>query len=400
MIMTMKKIFSLIAISLSIIAGFSACGEEDATYTPTVSNIAILKADVNFDCLGGEGVIEYSSKSNVTFSCDSAWVTLAQTQPGTIAVTVGKNYSNLDGRIALVHLSDGNGVKDVVVLQQGITENYSLQPTIKGQVSTAVVEDQEFPALWINSNKAATFAYGCKALEKVEVLEKEDWFDVEFANDSMYVTVQANTTGHLRQGSLAYECGALRDELFITQYDEDENINGYAFLVYTAYVNKDFVDSILVVKVTPNGIEIPGSSEIAEDGKDWVIPMTHKANTLNYSLSNKSYVGDYAGAYDVNLVALNANGASTYANVTYTTIPLFDEENGMTYMPVTLNPSWFGFFFNAFKKGDAVTADNNVGPTGDYFLEPTLFILPAGAEASALRKVDVAKLARKKPIKK
>ena len=400
MIMTMKKIFSLIAISLSIIAGFSACGEEDATYTPTVSNITIVKADVNFDCLGGEGVIEYSSKSNVTFSCDSAWVTLAQTQPGTIAVTVGKNYSNIDGRVALVHLSDGNGVKDVVVLQQGITKDYSLKLTTKDVASTAVVEDVEFPALWINTNEAATFAYGCKTLEPVEVLEKDDWFEVEFANDSMYISVQPNTTGHLRQGFLAYECGALRDELVVTQYDEDENINGMAFLVYTAYVKGNFVDSILAVNVTPEGIEIPGTSYYAADGKNWVIPMVHEANTLNYSLSNKSYVGDYAGVYDVNLIALNGSGSATYTAVKYTTIPVYDEEEGLTYMPVTLNTSWFGFYFCAFKKGDEVTSAKSQGTTGDYFLEPTLFILPADAEASALRKVDVAKLARKKPIKK
>ena len=398
----MKKIFSLIAISTLIIAGFSACGEEDATYTPTASSINIVKADVFFDCLGGEGVIEVEDASNVSFSCDSAWVSLSQNKTtGAIAVSVSKNYS-IESRTALVSLSDGKTVKDVVVLQQGICKDYSPKISLNGKPSVAVVEGEEYSALWIESNEAATYAFGCTSLEPIEILDQDDWFTVEFANDSLYITVEPNTTGHLRQGFLAYECGALRDEMIISQYDLNENIYGPAVLQYTAYVKGQFLDSTLVVNVTENGIELPAKVTKSKDGNPWYIPMKNEKNTLNFSLSNKSYVGDYAGKYNLNLIALDETGATTFANVTYETIPFYEEEYNLTYLPVVLDTEWYGFIFGAYAKDAEVNADNIKAAT-DYFLQATLLIFPAETSvstASSYRNIDVPTLRAKRPKKK
>ena len=387
----MKKFFSLLAISISILAGFSACEEEDATYTPTVSSINIVKSDVFFDCLGGVGTIEFESPSNVSFSCDSSWVSLSQNKTtGAIEVSVSKNYS-IESRNALVSLSDGKAVKDVVVIQQGICKDYSPKISLNGKPSVAVVEGEEYSALWIESNDAATYAFGCTSLEPIEILDQDDWFTVEFANDSLYISVEPNTTGHLRQGILVYECGALRDALIISQYDLNENIYGQADLEYIAVVKNKMVDSTLVVNLTADGIELPAKVTKSKDGNPWIIPMKNAKNSLNFSLSNKSYVGDYGGKYNLNLIALDEVGQFSFEDITYTTIPFYDPENNRTSLPVILDSEWYGFAFGAFTKDAEDIDDTTFKGASDYFLQATLHIPAKKVENSAAgyRNVDV-----------
>ena len=390
----MKKFFSLLAISISVIAGFSACGEEDATYTPIKSSIKIVNSKVDFDCLGGEGSIVFESENKVSFSCDSAWVELSQPTEGTITVKVDKNYNNLQERNAIIKLSDGQGEKDIVVIQLGITQDFTPSITTKGIPSIGIVENEKYNALWLSSNEAATYAFGYSSEEPLLIsTDHEDWFSVQLTKDSLYISVEPNTTGHLRQGLLFYECGALRDVMIISQYDENEDIYGPAKLIYYTKVKEKTVKDTIDVNVTKDGIEIPGTEKKAKNGKPWVIPMKNVTNSLNFNLTNKDYAGDYGGKYDLHLIALNEVNEMTFEDASFTSMPLYDEQSHYAFMHVGFDPEWYGFVFSAFVKDAAATEANVKGNPIDYFLFANLVILPKEeAPAASFRDIDIEKV--------
>ena len=404
----MKKFFSLLAISISILAGFSACEEEDATYTPTESSIKLIQTDVHFDCLGGEGSIVFESENKVSFSCDSAWVELSQPTEGTILVKVGKNYNNIQGRNAVIKLSDGQGEKDIVVIQNGVNRDFTPTFTVKDAPTVAIVgNEEEYSALWLPSNEAATYAFGYSSVEPLLLSEEhEKWYGYELTEDSLYITVEPNTSGHLRQGFLVFECGALRDVLIISQYDLNEDIYGPAKLAYYDYdkKNKATFKDTLDVNVTKDGFEIVGSENYSKEKKPWVIPMKHNGTTLNFTLSNMSYVGDYSGKYDLDIVGIGAGLAPDFANVSYTDIPFYDWEDNATYLSVALDPeSLYGFGLGVFTMGAAATEANYKKTIYQYILGATLIISREGngdPTASSYRNIDVPTLRAKRPKKK
>lgn len=400
----MKKIFSLLAISISILAGFSACEEEDATYTPTDSSIKLIQTDVHFDCLGGEGSIVFESENKVSFSCDSAWVELSQPTEGTILVKVGKNYNNIQGRNAVIKLSDGQGEKDVVVIQNGVNRDFTPTFTVKGAPTVAIVgNEEEYSALWLPSNEAATYAFGYSAEEPLLLSEEhEKWYGYELTEDSLYITVEPNTSGHLRQGFLVFECGALRDVLIISQYDLNEDIYGPAKLAYTDYKknSKQIFKDTLDVNVTKDGFEIVDSEKLSKVNEPWVIPMKHEGTTLNFTLSNKSYVGVYNGKYDLDIVGIGAGFAPDFANVSYTDIPFYDWEDNATYLSVALDPeSLYGFGLGVFEKGKDAKETTLIKETiYKYILGATLIIDRAETgeqSASTYRNAEVKKLLKR-----
>lgn len=398
----MKKFFSLLAISISILAGFSACEEEDATYTPTESSIKLIQTDVHFDCLGGEGSIVFESENKVSFNCDSAWVELSQPTEGTILVKVGKNYNNIQGRNAVIKLSDGQGEKDIVVIQNGVNRDFTPTFTVKGAPTVAIVENEEYSALWLPSNEAATYAFGYSSVEPLQLSEEhEKWYGYELTEDSLYITVAPNTSGHLRQGFLVFECGALRDVLIISQYDLNEDIYGPAKLAYYDYDKKNdaIFNDTLDVNVTKDGFEIVGSEKLSKEKKPWVIPMKHEGTTLNFTLSNKSYVGDYSGKYDLDIVGIGAGFAPDFTNVSYTDIPFYDWEDNATYLSVALDPeSMYGFGLGVFTKGAAATEANYKKTIYQYILRATLIIDRAETgeqSASTYRNAEVKKLLKR-----
>ena len=403
----MKKYFNLLAISISVIAGFSACGEEDATYTPTESSIKIVNSKVDFDCLGGEGSIVFESENKVSFSCDSAWVELSQPTEGTITVKVDKNYNNLQERNAIIKLSDGQGEKDVVVIQNGVNRDFTPTFTVKGAPTVAIVENEEYSAFWLPSNEAATYAFGYSSVEPLLLSEEhEKWYGYELTEDSLYITVTPNTSGHLRQGFLVFECGALRDVLIISQYDLNEDIYGPAKLAYIDYdkKNQQLFKDTLDVNVTKDGFEIVGSEKYSKEKKPWVIPMKHNGTTLNFTLSNMSYVGDYGGKYDLDIVGIGAGFAPDFANVSYTDIPFYDWEDNATYLSVALDPeSLYGFGLGVFTMGAAATEANYKKTIYQYILGATLIISReenGDPTASSYRNIDVPTLRAKRPKKK
>lgn len=160
----MKKFLSLFAIATLFIAGLSSCDEEDAKYTPAVSNIQIKTADVLFDPQASTGKIVYDCNAKVSFSTEADWISLSQTESNAINVEVTANTA-LIGRTGVVVLSDGNGKVNVIVQQRGLAFGFydntfkDIKPagatySIEGQTSFEVTF-KDCPD-WIHFNKTAT----------------------------------------------------------------------------------------------------------------------------------------------------------------------------------------------------------------------------------------------------
>lgn len=160
----MKKFLSLFAIATLFIAGLSSCDEEDAKYTPAVSNIQIKTADVLFDPQASTGKIVYDCNAKVSFSTEADWISLSQTESNAINVEVTANTA-LIGRTGVVVLSDGNGKVNVIVQQRGLAFGFydntfkDIKPagatySIEGQASFEVTF-KDCPD-WIHFNKTAT----------------------------------------------------------------------------------------------------------------------------------------------------------------------------------------------------------------------------------------------------
>ena len=372
----MKKLFSLLAISFSLIAGFSACGEEDATYTPTSSNIKIVSKDVYFDCLGGEGSVVFDAEAKVSYSCDSAWVSLAEVKQGTLSVKVAKNYE-LGARNAVIKLTDGNGTLDVVIVQMGVTQDYSVK--VYGQNKKPSIfhyKNEDFGAFWIPSNDAATAEYKFASLEPVELLSLPEWLSMEITTDSTFsVSVEPNTTGAVRQGTIIYESGALISMLVVTQFDYQQLLqNSDAYLYFSTVGENGFEDGTMPAVLTNTGIELPDFKGYSKDKKTaWKIPFSIENNTLNYTFTSCKKVGDVQGMYDVYNVGVTKAGSVSFQSASAAqSLVLAD---GYSFIPVSFGPNYWGFGLGLVSKGKALN-ENNLQQVFMYLFDVDLLLLP------------------------
>ena len=385
----MKKFFSLLAISFTLIAGFTACGEEDATYTPKVSSIQILKSKVSFDALGGEGTIVYSSNNKVTISCDADWVALSEPTTGTIQVQVEKNYNNIQSRNAVITLADGQGEEEIVVIQLGITKDYTFNLYDKGAVSEATIEGETLSVMNLPSDKGAAYAFAYKANDSLAIKTCSEWISLQVDEDSIYVSVDDNTDGMLRQGLIIYEVGAMRSEIIVSQYDLEADVYGDAVLYFKGIATDKetgkqsiYVDEI-PVQLTSKGIVFPGTGEeYAVDYKDWTLPLVTAGNSLIFNVPNLSYIGNN-GANDAYAVAIDGNLKSTFDKVSMSCTPYYANlkrvgkttEEEVLIMDLSFGADYYGFSFCAVKSGKPMNKTNMRGEISPYrFLVPYLIL--------------------------
>ncbi|MCR5394608.1 MAG: hypothetical protein K6E86_04370 [Bacteroidales bacterium] len=384
----MKKFFSLLASSVIIAAGFTACGEDDATYTPVTSNIKITSTAIDFTALGGEGYITYTSSSAITYDCDAEWVSVSEAEQGKLTLTVAKNYE-LDGRVAIVTLSDKQGDTEVSVIQQGVTQDYSIEVTSGGEAALFYTDEGNFPAINIPSDSAGTFAFGIEAPMAVEFAYDADWLSVSASDDSIYVTVTDNETGHIRQTQIAYECGAKRDAIVLTQ-SEPSDLYGLGIMTYK-YVEGDKVkDSVQYVYITAKGIAILDCDGLDPNGGSWLLPATINEGTADFTFSCPGYVGDYGGVFDIYALAVNSKLNPVLTSSSDVRSAIYDAENGCSTIPVSFGSGYLGFALGAFTQNKPVNENNYQGPA-QISLLPCIYRLDPSSEAAPARVLEAAK---------
>lgn len=206
------KGFSILLAMLLLLA---ACKENnDGGYEANSSDITVVRQDLTFDPQGRTGTLEFRANSAVSVSLTSDWCT-AVVSGNVVSVTVTDNTS-IEGRVAILTLNSGTSSLKMPVQQRGM------------MVTSFPVND--YHAL----NNGGVKSYTIRHDFPVELVTAADWIHPVMEGDKLNVTVDPNTTGQIRRGTIAMNCGGLTDMLNIVQYDLTTNVVGSYYLKGTS----------------------------------------------------------------------------------------------------------------------------------------------------------------------
>ena len=324
----MKKIFSFIVL-LAGVAMFTACGDDDATFTAT-PKLEVTDANVLFEADGGTGFVTVNSSSAVTATipaeCD--WLTLS-VSGNKVTITAATNAS-LNGRSAKIVLKADGAESSVTATQKGSIYGlvggyeYSVADTANARVNIPVVH-----SIAVNVESLA------------------DWLQASFddANSEIVVTAASNDDINPRTGLVAFSTGSVQDTVMITQ-------KGMIF-------NIEAEDTTVTNAATKVAIKIQHSKPVVVESKtEWITVTTSDKNgvmtlTLNVA-ANES--GIRKGA-----VSVKSGQVETMISVSQYD---FAQEVMGSYMLVyydTSKNSWY--YYNAVMDAEKLSFDLPVSAT-------------------------------------
>ncbi len=121
-------------------------------------------------------------------------------------------------------------------------------------------EELKFPLFKIQTlrvnDSQSTKTYEFKADIPVKFTTEADWVQADFANNTVSIATEANTTGRIRNATLNYEIAGEAGSLVIVQAEFDKEIAGDFHLTFYDYFNEMEL-TILPAKLSRNGKIIP-----------------------------------------------------------------------------------------------------------------------------------------------
>lgn len=207
----MKKIYSLSLLLFGMLA-FSSCSDDNDNPYATETSITIVKSDLTFDAAASEGSVVYTSTGNIVATTSASWCK-AEMKGDSVVVSVAQNNSR-NGRAASVTLHNGADSVSLAVLQQG------------------VVTEMETTSVSLSDDNAKSLRYGFDCSIDLEVTSCPDWATARIENDSLYIDIAENTTGHLRRGYIVYASESYVDSIPVFQADFDKDIAGKYTICY------------------------------------------------------------------------------------------------------------------------------------------------------------------------
>ena len=209
----MKGMKSIAGALLSVFV-MMACSDDKSGYTPEEPTIAIVSQDLSFGPQGRTGTLVFQADGAVTASLTSDWCS-AQVSGNTVTVNVEDNQS-IEGRVAILTLtSAGRSVKFPV--QQ------------RGMIATSFPENDCHA-----ENAGSVMSYTISHDFPVELVTAADWIHPVMEGETLNVTIDPNTTGQIRRGTVTMTCGGQEDALSIVQYDFGSNVAGSYYLKGTS----------------------------------------------------------------------------------------------------------------------------------------------------------------------
>ncbi len=325
----MKKIFSFFVL-LTAVTMFTACGDEDATYTPTPT-LEITKADLMFEATGGSGTIQVNTTGALTASTESSWVTLS-VSGNTVNVTVAENPT-LDGRSATIILTSNGITSQVSASQKGGT--YGLSGG----------------TIYSFDNAARTLNLGLVHTSAVTVKSLCDWLTASFnsSTDEFEINVAKNDSGWRRTGQIAFQTGDIQDTITITQFDFIDCVQGTYALMYYSSGAYTYVLVDIASTGGSSGTMTFTSGSLATLGV--VVPITFDASTYSFTIANfndldATYIRNGV-TYKLNTMVMMTNGSSIYrvrpTSLPYLTASL-EEEDGDIYFDMSAVYSTYSFY--------------------------------------------------------
>ena len=344
----MKKIFSMLAITVLGGLALSSCDNDDTTNEIATHGLAVTSATTKFDAIGGTNSI-------------------------TVANTPVSAYANDDWATVAI---DGNSVKVTATQNNDIQSRHASVVIKTSAVDSAVVNiDQDGMVFQLASTNpvvgdaAGTHRIYANHNLPVTVSTKADWLSATFANDSVAITTTENTTGEPRQAWVYYTSGNITDSVKVLQYSVDKDVLGdYNMYYYSAH--QWHVLSVNIGQQSDNSYAMhftdAGFSEFG-----WSIPVTVSTDTPSFTFTNLSNIGSFSYVdnknYSVLLMIKAADDKYVYTSsktsVTATAAWTIDE-TGASYWPVTQNGFGSDYEFYEFSLGlstDGKTYDKDAG---------------------------------------
>lgn len=295
----MKKIINLFVVLLGIFV-FAACSDNIDNPYARESTISVVKSNLVFPARAANGVVEFRSQGTVSASSNATWCKTSVVGD-TVKVAVEQNNNN-DGRSTVVTLRNGNDSVNVPLVQAGLVFQLSVSSVIN------------------SSDLATSFTYAMSSNLDFNVLSAPDWITVSNTEDSLKVSMTANTTGHLRSDYVKYSVGSYNDSIKVVQGDFDTDLAGDYYLVS---LDGDGQQHVFKAVVSQDTLFLPEFN--------FKIPTTFDGSNMAISTSCGQYIGTYSKYYIYTVFADANNKSLTGYNVggaTYSAAFDYDSKDG------------------------------------------------------------------------
>lgn len=243
----MKKgifIKSLLAVVLA--AGMASCSDEGREIAQ--SPLTVKESKVDFASAGGEGKIVVSSTSTISkVESSDSWCKATSDGAYTVNLEVDEQL-NLDNRMAMITITDGEGnVKRVAVTQGGLKFNLYDHRVVVGDAGNPEYVRME-------------------ATGRTHFQDDISWLHPVATGDSLILTAEPNNTGNIRAGMVHITCGNKEDSIYVIQGEISDIVGDY-YLVGYSDINNPGPSNLAAqdVKVSYAG----GDSLTFSFPKDW-----------------------------------------------------------------------------------------------------------------------------------
>lgn len=209
----MNKILTII-LAMTAMCVVVSCSDDDEVGSEYLAakQISVARSTVSdMPAEGGEGIVEIQSSRDVSVSSNSAWCSFSMDN-GVIKVIVEPN-TGLEGRTAILTITDGSETMTVPVLQRGMIFEVSGEKsiTLAGHIDEKVI-------------RTVSHTY------PVSVSATEDWIDAAVDGDELTISIaKGNGQEPVRKGVVKVSSCGYEDQIEITQYDFTGayNLSGY-----------------------------------------------------------------------------------------------------------------------------------------------------------------------------
>lgn len=209
----MNKILTII-LAMTAMCVVVSCSDDDEVGSEYLAakQISVARSTVSdMPAEGGEGIVEVQSSSDVSVSSNSAWCSFSMDN-GVIKVIVEPN-TGLEGRTAILTITDGSETMTVPVLQRGMIFEVSGEKsiTLAGHIDEKVI-------------RTVSHTY------PVSVSATKDWIDASIDGEELTISIaKGNGQEPVRKGVVKVSSCGYEDQIEITQYDFTGayNLSGY-----------------------------------------------------------------------------------------------------------------------------------------------------------------------------
>lgn len=273
------------------------------------NSVSIVKQDVCFNAVGGQGTITVSAPGAITATSSADWCR-ASVSGNTVNVTADAN-TNYIGRSAVINISCGSDSRQVSVVQTGIVIDFTFD--------TQTISVPQ-PGL--------TFSIKGRAADPLEVKSNADWVKAAVAADGVVVSVEKNSASSARTATIVLSAPAHDNKAVITIRQEGRTLTAPEGNYRMTFMTKNndpstaaYADVVITKSEEANGYLLDMSSVYP----GWVLPMTMDSAKKQMVIKNTAFMGYYDNAGTqcyANMLVYYTNGSSLY--ISYSTDAKYD----------------------------------------------------------------------------